>query len=117
MPHGKAIALDVLPGAVIGLWLGKHGFRLRAGERAALVSALGERWPLRAGVTMVGRGSLCDIVLGDAYRTVSRVHLRILLAEETPPTLTDLSSGGSYVRLDALSEAARKQCTVLSVHR
>ncbi len=96
--RGKPVALAVAGRAEVELWLGRSHFRLLLGDGPRLVSDFGDGGPLRNGRSLVGRSPDCEVVLDPRHDTVSRVHLEVEVEHGQLVAVTDLSSGGTYVR-------------------
>ena len=63
-----------------------------------LLSDRGECGRLREGRNLVGRSPDCEIVIDPRHDTVSRMHLEVAVEGGRLVSVTDLSSGGTYVR-------------------
>lgn len=97
--RGKPVALSVSGRDSVDLWLGKSRFRLMLGQSLRLLSESGrECGRLQDGRSLIGRSPDCEIVIDPRHDTVSRVHLEVAVEEGRLVAVTDLSSGGTYVR-------------------
>ena len=92
------MALAVGGRDVVDLWLGRSRFRLLLADGPRLISESGECGRLRDGRSLIGRSPDCEIVIDPRYETVSRVHLVVAVEQGRLVAVTDLSSGGTYVR-------------------
>ena len=63
----------------------------------ALIDPGGRVSQLKDGPNLVGRSSSSDVVIRAKYQNVSRSHLVINVSGGQPVSLTDVSSGGTYI--------------------
>ena len=98
--RGKPVALAVAGRDEVELWLARSHFRLLLGGAGGprLVSDHGDCGFLRNGRSLIGRSPDCEIVVDGRHDTVSRVHLEVEVEHGQLVAVTDLSSGGTYVR-------------------
>ncbi|MFT4564918.1 MAG: pSer/pThr/pTyr-binding forkhead associated (FHA) protein, partial [Gammaproteobacteria bacterium] len=54
-------------------------------------------YPLQEGKNIIGRDSVCNVVIDNIYRDVSRIHLIIEQVDDGRIRFTDLSSHGTFV--------------------
>ena len=98
--RGRPVALAAAGKAEVEVWLARSQFRLVLGgaEGPRLVSEHGDCGVIRDGRSLVGRSPDCEIVVSGRHDTVSRVHLEVEVEHGQLIAVTDLSSGGTYVR-------------------
>ncbi len=77
--------------------LSKHHFIFRNGESMEIVDEHGEAHQLNAGKNIVGRDSVCNVVVDNSLRDVSRMHLIIEPLDDGMIRFTDLSSHGTFL--------------------
>ncbi len=96
LPKGEAVVLvleEDLP-----LRLSRHHFGIgRRDDKVFFLLPNGQEEPLRPGKNIIGRDSVCNVILDDSLRDISRLHLIIELLEGEQIRLTDLSSHGTWV--------------------
>ncbi|MEM7467388.1 MAG: FHA domain-containing protein [Pseudomonadota bacterium] len=97
LPKGESVHLKLHPKEIVPLRLSKHAFHIVHDDTLRLIDDQNEPHVLKRGKNVVGRDSVCNIVLDSVYRDVSRVHLIIEVSSEDTVRITDLSSHGSYV--------------------
>lgn len=97
LPKGESVHLKLHPQEIVPLRLSKHAFHIVHDENLRLIDDHEQAHPLKRGKNVVGRDSICNIVLDSAYRDISRVHLMIEVSSEDTVRITDLSSHGTYV--------------------
>ncbi|RME33158.1 MAG: FHA domain-containing protein [Gammaproteobacteria bacterium] len=96
LPKGEAVVL--LLEQDLPLRLSRHQFGIgRRGEAVCFLLPEGQEEPLRPGKNIIGRDSVCNVILDDSLRDISRLHLIIELLEGGQIRLTDLSSHGTWV--------------------
>ena len=104
LPKGEAINVDLGSNNSFELRLSKHVFRFERGDTYDIVDDQGRRQSLQDGKNIVGRDSVCNIVIDNAYRDVSRLHLLIEPQPDGRIRFTDLSSHGVYLPSHLLVE-------------
>ena len=77
--------------------LAEHRFKLRLGRRPAILDAHFNKYLLCEGPNYVGRAPDNDVVVEDAYSSISRVHLLIEIEQGQVLFLRDSSAHGTYV--------------------
>lgn len=100
--RGRPVALAIKGRSEIEIWMGRSHFRLLLNDGLQLLTAEGECGRLRNGRNLVGRSPDCEIMISQAHDTVSRVHLEMAVEQGRLVSVTDLSSGGTYVRPELL---------------
>ena len=96
---GEATTLRLKVGDVIDIKLSKHTFRLAhpRPHRFELIDDAGRSHELIAGKNIIGRDAICNVLIDNTYRDVSRLHLVIEPLEYGELVFTDLSSHGTFV--------------------
>ena len=97
LPKGEAVSIKPRPDTNFDLRLSKHPFIFRNGAQRELVDELGNVHAVEAGKNIVGRDSVCNIVVDNSLRDVSRMHLIIEPLEGGVLRFTDLSSHGTFL--------------------
>lgn len=98
LPQERKVWLEPLDGErSFDLWLSGRCFRVSLEGRAALIDHTGHPVPLREGKNRIGRAPHNDVVIDARYNDVSRRHLLIDVRDGRPISLTDVSSGGTYL--------------------
>ena len=97
--RGKPVALSVAGRDEVGIWMGRSRFRLVLDTQGPRLFAEPEDYGrLRNGRSLIGRSPDCEVVVEAHHETVSRVHLEVEVEHGNLVAVTDLSSGGTYVR-------------------
>ncbi len=104
LPKGEATIISPPPGGEFEMKLSKHLFTFRNGTPLALVDENGETHELGEGKNIIGRDAVCNVVVGNALRDVSRMHLIIEPMEEGAIRFTDLSSHGTFLPASLVPE-------------
>ncbi|MCZ6894714.1 MAG: FHA domain-containing protein [Gammaproteobacteria bacterium] len=97
LPKGEAIHIKPYEGVDFDMKLSKHHFIFRNGESMEIVDEHGEAHQLNAGKNIVGRDSVCNVVVDNSLRDVSRMHLIIEPLDDGMIRFTDLSSHGTFL--------------------
>ncbi|MGD8827847.1 MAG: FHA domain-containing protein, partial [Gammaproteobacteria bacterium] len=104
LPHGRPVRLE--PMARMDLYLGRYRLAVvREPEGFRIITATGESRNIPTSGVLLGRGSQCDLVLGDSGSGVSRRHVSIHPTAAGALVLTDLSSRGTYLPKEYLRAA------------
>jgi hypothetical protein len=107
MAKGEALVLPLPNGAMLEMVLSKHNFKLFARKgRLELVDELGGSFPLQEGKNIIGRDSVCNVVVDAAFRDISRLHVIIERLGDQAIRLTDLSSQGTYIPSKVMRQAS-----------
>ena len=101
LPKGQPVAVHVGPEASVRLRLGKRDFRLVYRDGFYLLDASGTGFELARGRNTVGRHPECTVLLADTDKTLSRRHLVIDVADGDRVIMTDISSLGTFVAVEA----------------
>ena len=97
LPKGEAVHITPYSGTDFELKLSKHRFIFRNGEMMQVVDEHGEVHELNPGKNIVGRDSVCNVVVANSLRDVSRMHLIIEPFDDGSIRFTDLSSHGTFL--------------------
>ncbi|MGR9090897.1 MAG: FHA domain-containing protein, partial [Gammaproteobacteria bacterium] len=98
LPKGEAHNINVGSGQRMNLRFSKHSFQLaNNGGEYAIIDDKNREYPLQEGKNIVGRDNVCNVVVDNVYRDVSRIHLIIEPLNTHQVRLTDLSSHGTFV--------------------
>lgn len=105
---GEATSIRMKVGDVVDVKLSKHAFKLSHPKprHFELIDDAGRSHELIAGKNIVGRDAICNVLIDNAYRDVSRLHLVIEPLEYGELVFTDLSSHGTYVPSDMVSSGS-----------
>lgn len=97
LPKGEAVMVRARANSDFELSLSKHPFVFRNRATRELVDQYGHVHPLVAGKNIIGRDSVCNIVVDTSLRDVSRMHLIIEPLDGGTLRFTDLSSHGTFL--------------------
>lgn len=97
LPKGEAITIRPRANADFDLRLSKHHFVFRNHAVRELVDELGNAHEIGPGKNIIGRDSVCNVVVDAALRDVSRMHLIIEPMDGGALRFTDLSSHGTFL--------------------
>lgn len=97
LPKGEAVIIRVGHGQSIDIMLSKHSFRLKANDELCLLDEDGNTYKIQDGKNIVGRDTVCNIVLDPNLRDISRLHLIIERLAADSLRFTDLSSHGTFL--------------------
>lgn len=98
LPKGEALLVTIGDGQRANIRFSKHSFQI-ANESGDLViyDDQDRDYPLQPGKNIIGRDSVCNVVIDNVYRDVSRIHLIIEKVEDGRIRFTDLSSHGTFL--------------------
>ncbi len=106
LPKGEAHNINIGSGQRVNLRFSKHSFQLaNNGGEFAIIDDQNREYPLQDGKNIVGRDSVCNVVVDNIYRDVSRIHLIIEPLDSHQVRFTDLSSHGTFLPHRYLSSA------------
>ncbi len=105
MPKGESVLLPFSKGKEVKLLLSKHNYRLIAGDTLTIVDEEGHKQDLQNGKNIIGRDNVCNVILENSYRDISRLHLIIERLDNQTVRMTDLSSHGTYLPENMLNSA------------
>jgi hypothetical protein len=106
LPKGEAFKLAIQSGEDLEITLSKHPFRIR-NENGVFyfVDEDGERDELQSGKNIIGRDTVCNVVVNSAFRDISRLHTIVECLSDNEVRITDLSSHGTFIATDLLERA------------
>ncbi|MGR8920309.1 MAG: FHA domain-containing protein [Gammaproteobacteria bacterium] len=97
LPKGEAVHVQPEADAEFDFKLSKHRFRFLNHDPLEIIDERGDPHKLDPGKNIVGRDAVCNIVVGNGLRDVSRMHLIIEPLEGGSFRFTDLSSHGTFL--------------------
>jgi len=98
LPKGEAVNFNLGPGQRVHLRFSKHAFQLSNDSGTyTVIDDQNREHPLQEGKNIIGRDSVCNVVVDNVYRDVSRIHLIIEPLENNQVRFTDLSSHGTFL--------------------
>jgi len=106
LPHCHTVEVDLDEKTDITVFLGSNRYRLtKHGEILTLKeSGAVQAYMLKPGRNTVGRSSQCDVHLDSRQSDISRQHLVVEINTGRRVSLMDVSSRGTYVRPNLISE-------------
>lgn len=102
LPKGEPVVLHLTLGQSLDLRISRYLFRLLAKDELYLVDDTGTSHRLQDGKNIIGRDTVCNVVVNPAYRDVSRLHLIVERIGSGKVRLTDLSSHGTLIPTSAV---------------
>ncbi len=105
MPKGESVLLPFSKGKECPILLSKHNYRLIADDNLSLVDEEGHKQALQDGKNIIGRDTVCNVILENSYRDISRLHLIIERLDNQTVRMTDLSSHGTFIPSNLLNSA------------
>lgn len=97
LPKGEAVRVRPRPGAEFEFRLSKHVFTFRYAKPMVIIDQSGVQHELTDGKNIIGRDAVCNVVLGNGLRDVSRMHMIIEPHDDDSLRVTDLSSHGTFL--------------------
>jgi hypothetical protein len=97
LPKGEVIMIRPPLGSDFEFKLSKHLFTFRHRMPIEIIDEHGTAHPIAAGKNILGRDTVCNVVVGSGLRDVSRMHLIIEPIGDGSIRFTDLSSHGTYL--------------------
>jgi len=97
LAKGETVTLHLGEEREVELLLAGNRLRLYTGRESYLADDDNNTYPLHTGKNLVGRHSVCDVMLDPACRAVSRNHLIVQPVSAREVQLTDLSAHGTEV--------------------
>ncbi len=101
--RGENIHLPLVEQQIIPVVLSRHNFKLANRQGAVFIDERANEFKLRQGRNVVGRHPESDVTVDSVYRDISRTHLMIQVHQDDSVTLTDLSSHGSFIPVEAFN--------------
>jgi len=98
LPKGEALNINIGAGQKVNVRFSKHSFQIaNGGGTYAIIDDQNREYPLQDGKNIIGRDSVCNVVVDNIYRDVSRIHLIIEPLDDHQVRFTDLSSHGTFL--------------------
>jgi hypothetical protein len=97
LPKGEAIMIRPPLGSDFEFKLSKHVFTFRHRTPIEVVDEHGKAHAVAAGKNILGRDTVCNVVVGSGMRDVSRMHLIVEPIGDGSIRFTDLSSHGTFL--------------------
>lgn len=97
LPRGEPVLLRLPAGQQVDILLARHRFKLASGRTFRLIDEVGHEYALQPGRNVIGRSTQGDVMIDNAYRSVSRKHLIIEPLSNSVARLIDMSSHGTYL--------------------
>jgi hypothetical protein len=98
LPKGEAVLVAIAGGQRANIRFSKHSFQLaNENDELAIFDDQNREHPLQSGKNIIGRDSVCNVVVDNVYRDVSRIHLIIEKVADGRIRFTDLSSHGTFL--------------------
>lgn len=97
LAKGETLTLNLGSERQMDLILAGNRLRLYTGRECYMVDEGDNTHPLHAGKNLIGRHSVCDVVVDAACRAVSRNHLIVQRISDNEIQITDLSAHGTEV--------------------
>lgn len=98
LPKGEVVIVTLGAGQRVNIRFSKHPFQLSSeNSDLAIIDDQNRQYPLQAGKNIIGRDSVCNVVVDNVYRDVSRIHLIIEPLDNDQIRFTDLSSHGTFL--------------------
>ncbi len=94
---GEGTTVSVATGSALQMRLAAHHFVLQMGPPLILIDDQARRWVLGTARNLIGRDAMCNAVLENDWRDISRVHCVIEPLGGSHLRITDLSAHGTFV--------------------
>jgi len=104
LPKGEAVIVPISKGREVEFLLSKHSYKLVASDQIQIIDETGTAHPLQDGKNIIGRDTVCNVIVNPAYRDVSRLHLIIERIADDAVRMTDLSSHGTFLPPEYLEQ-------------
>ena len=104
LPKREAVHLKLDDNDNFEIKLSKHLFIFRSGGLNEFIDEAGTVHQLANGKNIIGRDAVCNVVVENSFRDVSRMHLIIEPFEDGVVRFTDLSSHGTFLPARLLSQ-------------
>ena len=102
IPRGQTIILETGKIDRLPVKIASREFIIDVtGPGFILISRDGDRYTLRPGENLIGRSTKCSIVLNPKFDDISRQHLIIEHYPDNTLHFTDLSSSGTWLRINS----------------
>jgi len=100
---GEATRVTLPPDKPLVLQFSKHPFWLHGGAEVRIVGEDNWSCVLAPGRNLIGRDGICNAIVDNGYRDVSRIHCLIEFSDPSEVHITDLSAHGTYLPSSALN--------------
>lgn len=97
LPKGEAVHVKLDDNDNFEIKLSKHAFIFRTGGVNEFIDEAGTVHQLAHGKNIIGRDAVCNVVVENSFRDVSRMRLIIEPLEDSVVRFTDLSSHGTFL--------------------
>ncbi|MFT4580514.1 MAG: hypothetical protein ACI915_001811 [Gammaproteobacteria bacterium] len=98
LPKGESQIVNLDNGQRMGIRFSKHAFQIaNEADQLLIIDDQNREYPLQKGKNIIGRDSVCNVVIDNVYRDVSRIHLIVEQIEPRRIRFTDLSSHGTFL--------------------
>ena len=97
LPKGEKKIVRLEPDKHIDMAISKYKCKLINKGMIYFVDQDNNEFPLNTGKNIIGRDTICNIMLDKFLRDISRVHLVIVKKDNNLLELTDLSSHGTFI--------------------
>jgi hypothetical protein len=98
LPKGEPQIVNLDEGQRIGIRFSKHAFQIaNEANQLVIIDDQNREYSLQEGKNIIGRDSVCNVVVDNVYRDVSRIHLIVEQVEPSRIRFTDLSSHGTFL--------------------
>lgn len=106
LPKGELVNISLGAGQRVNLRFSKHDFQLANDSGSyRIIDDQDRDYPLQDGKNIIGRDSVCNVIIDNVYRDVSRIHLIIEPLDDHKVRFTDLSSHGTFLPHQHVSAA------------
>lgn len=99
---GEATTVALSADKPLILRFSKHPFWLHGGAEVRIAGEHNWSCVLAAGRNLIGRDGICNAIVDNGYRDVSRIHCLIEFSDPGEVRITDLSAHGTYIPTSAL---------------
>ena len=96
MPKGEKIQIHMNSDSYIDVIISKYKCKLVKQDMIYFVDQDNNQFPLKSGKNIIGRDTICNIMMDKFLRDISRVHLVIIRKDNDNLEITDLSSHGTF---------------------
>lgn len=97
LPKGEPCSVKFAPHQSMRIRLAKYDFTLVSGSQFLLIDDTGGDLRLPPGRVILGRGNTCSVMLDARYRSISRKHVIVQIADDGTVAFTDVSSMGTFL--------------------
>jgi hypothetical protein len=97
LPKGEATRIYPEPNVEFEFKLSKHVFSFLNQRPIVIVDETGASHELADGKNIIGRDAVCNVIVGNGLRDVSRMHLIMESEDDGSVRITDLSSHGTFL--------------------